>query len=226
MDSDNGIHPISLEYGIDSFFKSRCEAFRTDGLDNVQVYSAYDEYYRMVYFTFIDSIQPALSFTISFIEGTEDTRGFISLYQFLPDFYGQAKSILSSWNNNLLWLHNSDLVPRMNFYGVQFYQKITMVFNPQPVDTKDFKVIQINAEEEFYSPNVGDINVPADGTYRKRVTKLPKGKLSKREGKYYSELPRDMTTHQLLPSNSDFLNGQVNERQGIGGNDYERFIGG
>ena len=207
MDSDNGIHPVSLEYGIDSFFKTVCQQFLQDGIENIQVYSAYDEFYHIVFFTFTDSVQPGLNFTIGFKEGVQNIEGFISFYQFIPDFYGSAKAILTSFKNNALWLHNSDNVPRMNFYGVQFYQKLTLVFNAQPITTKDHKVIQINATEEFYAPNVGDVKIYADGTYREKQTKIPKGKFKKKEGKYYSEIPRNMLTRKLTASNSDFING-------------------
>jgi hypothetical protein len=209
MDSNNGIHPISLEYNIDSFIKARFKAFLEDGLDNIQVYAAYDEFYKMVYFSFEDSQTPALNFTVVLKEGVQEIEGFISFQQFVPDFYGQAKLTLTSFASNSLWLHNSDNVPPMNFYGTQYTQQIKLVFNKPPVIVKDHRAIQVNATEEYFCKDAGDVRIPADGTYREKQTKIPKGRFKKKEGKYYTEIPRNMLTHQLTPKDTDAVNGDV-----------------
>jgi hypothetical protein len=207
IDSNNGIHPISFEYKVDNLIKSKFKKFLEDGIDNISIYSAYDELYSLAYFSFIDSITPSESFTIAFKEGTEDVQGFV-VFDFIPDFYGTTKNVVTSWKNGL-WLHNDPTAPLMNFYGVQYDQMFTFIVNKQGGVIKDHKAMVITATEEYYAPNVGDLKIKANGTYREKQTKIPKGKFSKKEGKYYTDIPRNMLTKSNVPSMIDFVNGDV-----------------
>ena len=207
MDSDNGIHPVSMEYKVHNFVSSRFANFLADGIQNISIYSAYDEYHGLVYFSFQDSINSSLNFTIAFIDGDETERGFL-MFDFIPDFYGWTKDVVTSWKNGL-WVHNSNEVPLMNFYGTQYYPVISFVVNKQGAIVKDHKAISLTATEEWFAPNVGDLMIDANGTYREKQTKIPKGKFRKKEGKYYTDIPRNMMTHSKTPSMGDMLNGDV-----------------
>ena len=205
MDSDNGIHPISLEHEIDYFVKAQCKRFLADGVDNIQVYGGYDEYYNVVFFSFYDSVTPANSFTVSFREGDEETEGFLSFYKFYPEFYGWDKDILTSWKANALWLHNSDNVPLMNFYGVQNAQTIKFTANKDPMAVKDWHGLMVNSD---YGYDVPSMSIAPSNTYtRGMFTKLVKANFSQREGRWYSNIPKNMLTHQLVASADDWING-------------------
>jgi hypothetical protein len=207
MDSDNGIHPISMEYKVHNFVSSHFASFLNDGIQNISIYSAYDELYGLVYFSFVDSVNPSLNFTIAFKEGTEQTSGFLA-FDFVPDFYGSTKDTVTSWKNGL-WVHNSNAVPLMNFYGTQYYPVISFVVNKATGITQDFKAMTLNATEEWFAPNAGDLTIDANGTYREKQTKIPKGKFRKKEGKYYTDIPRNMLTHSNTPTMGDMLTGDV-----------------
>ena len=207
MDSDNGIHPISMEYKVHNFVSSHFASFLNDGIQNISIYSAYDELYGLVYFSFVDSVNPSLNFTIAFKEGTEQTSGFLA-FDFVPDFYGSTKDTVTSWKNGL-WVHNSNAVPLMNFYGTQYYPVISFVVNKATGITQDFKAMTLNATEEWFAPNAGDLTIDANGTYREKQTKIPKGKFRKKEGKFYTDIPRNMLTHSNTPTTGDMLNGDV-----------------
>lgn len=206
MDSQNGIHPISSEYGVDNLIKTKFKKFLDDGIDNISIYSAYDELYNLAYFSFVDSVTPSENFTIAFRESPITTeQGFI-LFDFIPNFYGTTKNMVTSWDA-ALWVHNDPGSPLMNFYGVQYYPSFTYLANKQGGVIKDHKAIVLTATEEWFAPNAGDLKIISNGTYREKQTKIPKGKFGAREGKYYSEIPRNMLTKSNTPSMVDFLSG-------------------
>ncbi len=208
MDSQNGIHPISSEYGVDNLIKTKFKTFLADGIDNISIYSAYDELYNLAYFSFVDSVTPSENFTIAFRESSITAeQGFI-LFDFIPNFYGTTKNTVTSWNGGL-WVHNDLTTPLMNFYGTQHYPSFTYIVNKQGAVIKDHKAIVLTATEEWFAPNAGDLKIISNGTYREKQTKIPKGKFVAKEGKYYTDIPRNMLTHSNSPTMSDFLNGDT-----------------
>jgi hypothetical protein len=91
-----------------------------------------------------------------------------------------------------IWKHNSDNVPRCNFFGEQKDMVVGLVFN------KDAGVIKILDSMEIHSDGewvVDSIELPAtlnypDGMY----SKIPQGKFRNREGVLYAEFLRNMKT--------------------------------
>jgi hypothetical protein len=86
---------------------------------------------------------------------------------------------------------------------------ISFVVNKATGITQDFKAMTLNATEEWFAPNAGDLTIQANGTYREKQTKIPKGKFRKKEGKYYTDIPRNMLTSGNVARMSDYLNGEV-----------------
>jgi hypothetical protein len=56
---------------------------------------------------------------------------------------------LFSFKNGNLWLHNSENVPRNNFYGIQYTSKIRTIFNEGPEDDKIFKTLVLEGNKPW-----------------------------------------------------------------------------
>jgi hypothetical protein len=201
-DAPNGIFPIS-DYGIKNFIRQKFQTFISHGVENITAYSTYDEKYNLVFFSFIDSIVTAESFTVAF---HEPTNKWISFYSFIPDYYGCLGSVLTSFKGSDLWLHDSGT--RMNYYGVQYEQMVKIVANKDPLKVKAFKSIVVDSNEVWNAGTNGDILISANGSLtRGGSSKLPEGWFNLNEGKYYSNFGRNMLSSDSTESNEDLING-------------------
>jgi hypothetical protein len=105
-----------------------------------------------------------------------------------------------------IYLHNSDAVPRANFFGEQKDSKLGIVMNEQAPHTKILEAIGIFTDGEWEVESVTiqpDLNYPA-GMY----SKIPKSFFKKREGKLFSEFLRNMKTSTGTISAVEALNGE------------------
>ncbi|MFA5715606.1 MAG: hypothetical protein WC998_07695, partial [Candidatus Paceibacterota bacterium] len=136
-DAGNGIQSLSKDYKIDAFIKAKSILFLQSGVDNVKVTSCYDHKNNVMFMTFIDSITPGNSFTIGFRNSQrQEEEGFISFYQFKPDFYGVLKQCMTAFKNEVLWIHN--LGDTCNFYGTKYIASVKIVSNKEPITVKRF----------------------------------------------------------------------------------------
>ncbi len=207
-DSGNGIRSISQpeEGDNDSGYKIKVltqTKSRTFATHDVEVFAAYDSRYDIVYFCFVDATDTSESYTIGF---HEPSNRWVSFYSFIPEFIGAMKMTTLSWKLSNLWLHNEGT--RMNFYGQQYNQLVKAVSNIQPLLKKRFLALTENASGVWHLGTQGDVYIPPDDTYRRGQTSLVKaGAFRDIEGTIYAPFGKNMTTHQLLPTNDDFING-------------------
>jgi hypothetical protein len=201
-DAPNGMFPIS-DYGIKDFIRDKSKTFIAHGLDNVSVYSAYDETFNLVFFSFLDSADATQNFTIAF---HEPTNKWISFYDFQPEFYGCLGSLMTSWESEKLWLHNSGT--RMNFYGTQYTQRVKVAANKDPLKVKAFKAIVLDSNKIWNAGTNGDIVILQNGSLLSGASsKLPESWFELREGKYYSNFGRNMLSNGVTPQEADLIDG-------------------
>ena len=202
-DAPNGLFPIS-DYGIKDWLRDKSQGFIANGIDNISVYSAYDEKFNLVFFSFIDdTVDSSENVTIAF---HEPTNKWISFYNFLPDFYGSLGSVLTSWSGETLWLHNDGT--RMNFYGVQYSQSVKVVANKDPLKVKTFKSIVVDSNKVWNAGTNGDITIAANGSMtRGASSKIPEAWFELREGKYYAHFGRNMLSSSSTLADSDLIEG-------------------
>ena len=207
-DSGNGIRAISqtedgdaeVPYKIKSLIKPKSLIFQTH---DVTVFGSYDGKYDYVYFCFVDATEPSESFTIAF---HEPSNKWVSFYNFIPDFIGSMKKSTLSWKLGDLWLHNEGT--RLTFYGTKYRQKVRTVSNAHPLKKKRYMALSENATSVFDLANQGDVYIPPDDTYKRGQTSLLKaGIFVGKEGTLYAPFGKNMTTHQISPTNDDFING-------------------
>ncbi len=110
-----------------------------------------------------------------------------------------------------IWVHNSEEVPRNNFYGEQKYSEIGIIINEEPHVVKVLDSLFINTsgnaslgEWEITQLIIPEsINYP-DGMY----SRLPKERFEKREGVLYAEFLRNMRTTSSSISQIEALTGE------------------
>lgn len=83
---------------------------------------------------------PDLNFSFN-----EKRNGYNGFYDFQPDAALQAASITYSWKNGELYIHN-DEINWCRFYGIQYYPKITLIFNDKGAINKVFNSLGYQSE--------------------------------------------------------------------------------
>ena len=78
--------------------------------------------------------------TLSFSLGVE---GWPSFYSYRPDFMMGMNNYFYSWSGGNLYQHNSNAVPRNNFYGQQYNTEVITVFNEAPISNLLWKTIHL-----------------------------------------------------------------------------------
>lgn len=96
-----------------------------------------------------DSIEPH---TFSF---NEKRNGFCSFYDILnPDWMMSAEDKMYAWKNGRLYVHDNE-ENWCNFFGVQYYPSITLVFNDKVAVRKTFNALSLQSNQYWASPENG-----------------------------------------------------------------------
>jgi len=193
-DAPNGLQPIS-ENLMSGYFKAKSKALLESGIENVRVYSGYDDENGLVYVSFVDSTTPANSETLAY---HENSNRWISFLSFIPDMYASFGSSVFSAKSNQLYIHNSDNVSRCEFYGVKYPRQFKVYGNIQPSIVKVFLSMSIFTDNDGWS--VPEIKIDPSVTYpRGMASRLKEGKFKYKEGVAYSEFLRNMLTTSSTP---------------------------
>ena len=214
-DPGNGIQNLTENFGLKAFMAEKVKAFGS--ASNCDVVSAYDQANEIVWWTFIDLTNSVNSFTMGFRDtGGRNQDGFVLFTSAIPDFYGQAKYTLTSFKDNAIWLHNSDNVPRCNFYGTQYGYYVTVIANSSPANDKRFKQISVSTNAPVSAPTAGDITIEPCGNHPDGMLSLLKeAAFTSVQGKYVADFGRNMITNSPTPTLDDLINGDDLEGQAM-----------
>jgi hypothetical protein len=87
----------------------------------------------------------------------EADNAFTSFYDFAPEAIVSAENTLYCFFNGALYAYNNT-TNYANFFGVQNYPEITLVFsNPEPIK-KTYDSIVYQSNKMWFAPNIGDVN--------------------------------------------------------------------
>ena len=92
----------------------------------------------------------------------EKVKGWTSFHSFLPDYVVGMNNKFFSFKDGDLWIHNSDNVPRNNFYGVQYTSKVSVMVNDTPSEIKELQAVSLEGNYSWsaiiaaYVSNVDD----------------------------------------------------------------------
>ena len=106
-----------------------------------------------------------------------------------------------------IWKHNSDNVPRNNFYGEQKDTVVGLVFNEAAGQIKLLDSIEIHSNSEW---EVESIELPATMNYPDGMhSKIPQGRFKHREGVLCAEFLRNMKTSSSTINPLQALKGET-----------------
>lgn len=136
-------------------------------------------------------------------------------FSFQPEGYGRLRNEIVSFVNGELWLHDSDEVPRNNFYGVQYVSQVKVTFNKDFQKVKVYKHLsqcpgegQIDLAQRnnllWYCPEIkcGPTQTRPNGF----LSELKRGNFKHTYGNYHAEIKRN----KLSPAFTDQLKALIN----------------
>ena len=207
-DAGNGQQSLTTSYNFRTILNEKLDLLGS--ADNIDVVSAYDQKNELVYFTFIDKTTASNSFTMAFKDtdgGQED--GYAGIFDFVPDQYGMAENVLTSFKNNGLWVHNSETADRSTFYGTFYKYWVTVVTNKLPLTIKRLLSIFVSSNEKFSCPDAGDVYVPPTGNNPDGMKSLLKaGAFTPVQGKWVADFGKNMISNQSTPTLQDLVDGE------------------
>jgi len=84
--------------------------------------------------------------TISF---SEKNKGWTSFFSYNPGLMCRLNNRFFTIKNGQLYRHNSESVPRNNFYGIQSKSKVVTIFNDEAQHDKIFKTIVTESDKAW-----------------------------------------------------------------------------
>ena len=194
--SGDGITPIS-NVGMDDYFG-----------DNLKLYGkligTFDDRKDEYNISLVSTSKPDA--TVSF---SEKAKGWTSFKSFIPESGVSINNNYYTFKGGMPYIHHTNQT-RNNFYNVQYYSYLDLVFNEMPSVVKNFtymnyegtqsKIIQNTTDQEYYN------NIAKDGWYIERgVTDLQEAGtmyFKDKEGKWFSYM-KGTTVTQISDLNSN-----------------------
>ena len=139
--SRDGMTEIS-KYGMQDFFRDELNNIDTIASPGV-IRGAYDLYTDQ----YILSLQQDIVYndprvaTYKTLSFDDSINGWTSLFSYVPDQILSLRNNFYSLKENKLYKHNSTLVNRGSFYGIDNPSTVTIIFNPDPIRSKTFSTI-------------------------------------------------------------------------------------
>ncbi|NRA77276.1 MAG: hypothetical protein HRU18_03625 [Pseudoalteromonas sp.] len=171
---NNGITEVS-NIGMRTFF-------RDELLNNISInkYTAYDPYHDQ----YIIHMKSNEDKTVVF---DDKVKGWTSFMSYSPDWMIGMNNRFYSFKFGNLYVHDSEQVPRDNFYGVQYDSTVSLMFNNNPSDIKLIKAVSIEGSEAWDA----DITAFVSNTDDVISSSLTKDEFVKKEGIFYTYTRRN-----------------------------------
>jgi hypothetical protein len=141
----------------------------------------------------------------------EKRNAYCSFFDLQPENIISANDVTYSWKNGEMYIHNNT-TNYCNFFGVQYYPSIKLVFNDKEIIKKSYNAIGYQSNQIWQSNTIGDINTslknPQTGLYQQSALILQDYTIE--EGLRYADLLRDANSGlnaQLALLEGDELNG-------------------
>ena len=140
----------------------------------------------------INSGDEIANYTFSF---NEIRNGYCNFYQLYPEWAASANDVIYAWKNGQIYSH-TNTTQYCNFFGVQYYPSITLVFNENEGVKKNFNALAYQSNRIWECPEIGDIYTSmVDGqTGVIQESKLPNWAVEVDENKRIAALLRDVNS--------------------------------
>lgn len=130
---------------------------------------------------------------------------WITRYSFNPEYFGAIRNEIVSFKDGELYLHGAGALYD-NFYDVQYSSTVTVVTNKTLLKVKYMMALATSSNSAWGAPAM-DI-VPSAMYPTGMHTELDASNFRVVQGKYYSEIMRDMNTPGFPTQNDALINGR------------------
>lgn len=131
-------------------------------------------------------------YTLAF---NEIPKGWTSFYTFEPEFMLAMNNEFYSFKQGELYKHNSNIVPRQQFYGIDNDFDITVIINDAALSDKIFKTLSTESNAPFNASIITNYT----------NTELIKADFEKKESFYYADLWQSENDADLTGFNANGL---------------------
>lgn len=145
---------------------------------------------------------PFIGDTIAF---SKTRNRWVTRYSFNPELYGAIRNEILCFKDGELWLQSVNPIYN-NFFGVQFDSHVTIALNKLPLKVKYFNAVATSSNSVWDVPGM---SVKANVQYPLGMASfLPASKFKAVQGKYYSEILRDVNTPGFPTVAEALINGR------------------
>jgi len=203
--SNNGVETLS-DMGMRQWFLDKADALLASGIENIDVIVAFDKKHDSILITFIDLASPINDETLIFYE---PTNRWVTWASFIPTRYANCGNKLYSFKNGMLYEHDSDNVPRCNFYGVQYNCEVMILSNIHPDIIRVLDSIEIETNENKSSWSVPAVTTDISDEYPNgQWSMIPASKFVSKQGRLYAYFLRDKYSKSYPGDNYAMINGR------------------
>jgi len=141
----------------------------------------------------------------------ETRNGYCEFPEYNPDWIICAQDVTFAWKNGQVYIHNNT-TNYGNFFGVQTYPKVTLVFNVKDPIKKTYNALAYQSNQIWVAPTNGDINTSMidPQTQLRQISSLIEQDFEIQENIRYASLLRDansMADARMALVEGDYLQG-------------------
>lgn len=185
--SQDGITEIS-EYGMIDYFRDNLSATANSG----RIIGGWDMHNKQ----YILSMHLPISNQYQTLAYDEDVKGWVSRYDYKPDFIGSLRNDLYTFYKGNIWKHYSNTVNKGNFYNISNDSRVIFVFNPEVSGCKSFNTVNYEGSQGWQMASlVTDTDIAVPISYSTTVNDLANlqnqiaiNNFKKKENKYFATL--------------------------------------
>lgn len=214
--SAKGLDPISEQnkgqfYIQPKFIPYSGDYLRTNG-SRAKILGAYNFYEEEAITVLQSGSTDGVNISPYTFSWNEKRNSYCSFFDFVdPDWIESLEDIIVTWKRGQMYLHNNQQL-RCNYYGIQFYPSITLVFNGDIGLRKTFNAFSYQANQNWIAPVNGDVitGQPNPQTNLQQISSLREWNLEIQEGRYDLYLNRDansMSDAKVALVEGDYLKG-------------------
>lgn len=159
--SNDGLIPVSELYKGQFLIRNLITPFngnnfvRPDG-GTANIFGYYDYLEEECHYVFQAGTYNGQTITGHNVSFNERRNSFTGFFQAIPEWIISAEEDTFSWLNGKLYIHNNT-TNYTNYYGVQYYPSITLVFNDKAAVKKSFLSLGYQSNNFWQALNIGDV---------------------------------------------------------------------
>lgn len=193
--SNNGVEPISIVYKMNSWATNELPSRKSPYF----IYGCFEQRQN----NYVVAIEATLTSEAKTLTWDEEANRFDSFVSFHPEMMCQLGVLFVTFKDGQLWTHDNEPFYN-NFYGTQYNQSITGIFNKNVLQKKTFLSVTEVTSKIWYCPEI-ETTINSYGA-TKQQSGLIEEDFAELEGDFNASFLRDINSQGSL-INGDTLKG-------------------